>query len=114
LTKTITNPGTAGQNPYSYITGVTSAAYVTAVTLDFQPYNKMLIHILETGGAESMIYRIQGSVDGTNYVIIVAATNVAASGEEYETFTDAWRRLRVQVIDDSGHAAYRIMWQKKA
>lgn len=102
------------ENPRGNTTGTTTAAYVTALTKTFQNYSKMLLHIIETGGAQSMKYKIHGSVCGTTWHEIVAATDLAASADEYETITDAWSFIRVQVIDDSGHATYNICWSMKA
>ena len=102
------------ENPRGSTTGTTTAAYVTALTQDFRNYSKMLFRIRETGGAESLKYKVHGSVCGVSWEEIVPETTVALSSSDYETFTDAWCFIRIQVIDGSGHADYTICWCMKA
>lgn len=113
MTKKLENPYMGKQNPRGNKTGTTAAAYATAKCLNVMNYSKILFHILETGGAQSLKYKVEASVCGSVWHEVVAETTVAASADEYETITDAWSLVRVRVVDGSGHATYNVCWQLK-
>ena len=95
----------------------TTAGYVTiASTKFYQEFAKLLIHVFETGGAQSIIYRVQASndVDFDGVETLADAEEnvtwtVAASGSDFQTICDCWGWVRVQVINGSGIGAARCI-----
>jgi len=106
MTKTISNPqgGTPAYKLYQSGSLVSTAAYAQIGIQYRAGYKKTLIYLRETGGAESFMYRIQLGITQTILETIKTDVSVAASGTAYETLTDAWPWVKVDIIDDSGHA----------
>jgi hypothetical protein len=53
--------------------------------------------VRNTGGTNSANYRVQGSVDGTNWVEVVAEQTLAAGLSAKQHVNDYWTHLRVQI-----------------
>ena len=95
----------------------TTAAYVTiASTRVTGEFAKLLFHVFETGGAQSITYRIQASndvdFDGVETLADQAGNTswtIAASGSDYQSLCDCWGWVRVQVINGSGIGAARCI-----
>ena len=95
----------------------TTAAYVTLASTRFdEAFDQLLIHVFETGGAQSITYRVQASndadFDGVETLTDSAgdaAWTVAASGSDFQTICDCWGWVRVQVINGSGIGAARCI-----
>ena len=93
----------------------TTAGWVTIASINFIPeFDKLLIHVFETGGAQSIQYRLQASNDsGFAGVETLAdadgnvAWTIAASGSDWQTLCDCWNYVRVQVINGDGVGAAR-------
>lgn len=119
MTKRIYLPtGYQAENPWyqkddtsenAYAAGTDSVAYM-------RNFSKCLFHILNTDGANSLTYKAEGTIDLTNYEEIVAETVLAAGATGYETFTDAWRRIRIRIKSTVGgsHATFTTLLMKKA
>ena len=95
----------------------TTAAWVTIASITFYVmFTKLLIQVFETGGAQSIQYRVQASNDsGFAGVKTLADANddvawtVAASGVDWQTLCDGWRYIRVQVINGDGVGTARCI-----
>ena len=95
----------------------TTAAWATiASTRLYSEFAKLLIHVFETGGAQSIRYRIQASndvdFDGVETLtdsLGNAAWTIAASGSDFQTVCDCWGWIRVQVANGSGIGAARCI-----
>ena len=95
----------------------TTAGWVTiASTKFFQEFAKLLIHVFETVGAQSIQYRVQASndvdFDGVETLqdsLGNAAWTVAASGSDFQSLCDCWGWVRVQVINGDGIGAARCI-----
>lgn len=82
--------------------GVSPAYWTTIV--------KGTIVLRETGGANGALYWVQGTLDGTNWVTLKKDQPLIASGIVYETITDLWAQLQIQIIDAiaASHATVEI------
>jgi hypothetical protein len=72
--------------------------------------DKATIMLTETGGANGALYQVQASLDGTNWVTLKTDVALAASAVVYETITDLWTQLRINIIDaiPASHATVAI------
>lgn len=115
MTKRIISSGRPPKPVTGSGSGTTAAAYASALNIsNFKNYSKAVILLVETGAAESLKYRLRGSIAGTYWEVIVAEAVLAASGQKAITVTDAWGQLNLQVKDDSGHADYACKYMMKA
>ena len=88
----------------------TTAGWVTIASIKFLVmFTKLLIHVFELGGAQTIQYRVQASnnaeFDGVETLTDSrgnAAWTVAASGSDFQTLCDCWNYVRVQVINGDG------------
>ena len=78
--------------------------------------SRLLIHVFETVGAQSIQYRVQASndvdFDGVETLADVlgnVAWTVAASGSDFQTICDCWGWIRVQVTNGTGIGAARCI-----
>ena len=98
-------------------TQATTAGWVTIGTIKFtQQFDRLLIHIFETVGAQSIQYRVQASndvdFDGVETLEDAdgnAAWTVAASGSDFQSLCDCWGWVRVQVINGDGIGTARCI-----
>ena len=97
------------------ISGTTTASYVAAIDIDTRGYGaqgKLLLIINNTTAATtSMKYKIDGYAqsNSTYFVPIKAETSIAAATQVVQTDVDkGYARVVVSIIDDSGHATYKI------
>ena len=111
MTKTIYNPST--QLPYrthTVSTTATTNAYVTLGTLYLTDCTKTNIWLKETN-VNAVMYSIDGSQDGgTTWENLKTNQDLAKNASAYETITDLWTRIRVQIIDKVGgtHGSVRM------
>ncbi len=88
----------------------TTAGWMTiASSKFFTMFTKLLFHVFETAGAQSIQYRVQASnnaeFDGVETLEDRegnVAWTVAASGTDYQTLCDCWNYIRVQIINGDG------------
>lgn len=71
-------------------------AYATFLTAYVYPWQNKLIYVIENN-VNAITYSVDGSVDNANWVRIVTDQAIAKNGSDYQTVTDAWIWLRVQV-----------------
>lgn len=95
----------------------TTAGWETIASIKFiSEFTKLLIHIFELGGAQSIQYRVQGSNDD-GYARVVTledrygnvAWTIAALGVDFQTLCDCWGYVRVQVINGTGIGTARCI-----
>lgn len=95
----------------------TTAGWVTIVSLRVTgEFAKLLIHVFETGGAQTIQYRVQASNDAAFGGLETLADSVgnvawtvAASGSDFQTLCDCWSWVLVQVINGDGVGAARCI-----
>lgn len=88
----------------------TTGAWVTIVSNKFSTmFTKLLIHVFELVGAQSIRYRVQASnnaeFDGVETLLDREGNvewTVAASGSDFQTICDCWNYVRVQVRNGTG------------
>ncbi len=88
----------------------TTAGWVTIISNKFSTmFTKLLIHVFELAGAQSIQYRVQASnnaeFDGVETLADKegnVAWTVAASGSDFQTLCDCWNYVRVQVMNGTG------------
>jgi len=84
---------------------VTTDAYADILEISREDVDLpvILIEVLEIGGVNGITYRVLASEDATNWKQLTSNVDsltewpVAASGHSYQTLTDAWLNLKVQV-----------------
>jgi len=99
------------------ISQATTAGWVTIVTITRgEEWSRLLIHVLETAGAQSIQYRVQASNDSTFAGVETLADadgnvawTVAASGSDFQSLCDCWGWVRVQVINGTGVGTARCI-----
>ncbi len=91
------------------VTQDTTAGWVTIASTNFLSNTKLLIHVFELAGAQTIQYRVQASsnaeFDGVETLADREgniAWTVAASGSDFQTLCDCWNYVRVQVINGDG------------
>lgn len=84
---------------------VTTAAYATlhsGMLGTLQGYtagNKRCLILLRETAGQNVMYSIDVSLDGINWVNLKTNVDLPANQIAYETLTDAWEQLRTQIID---------------
>jgi len=79
---------------------VTTAAYVIyGMAHGWVGKDKATIMLIETGGVNGALYQIQGSLDGINWTTLKTDAPLVASGVVYETISNLWTQLRINIID---------------
>ena len=95
----------------------TTAAWVTIASTKFtSEFAKLLVHVFETVGAQSIQYRIQASndVDFDGVETLAdrfgnVAWTVAASGSDFQSICGCWGWIRVQVANGTGVGVARCI-----
>ena len=90
--------------PYRTHTVATKAstnAYVTLGTLYLATSTKTTIMLRETN-VNAVMYSIDLSMDNIKWKNKVTDQDIAKNAIEFETITDLWRYVRVQIIDKVG------------
>jgi hypothetical protein len=80
---------------------VSTNAFASALKIKTSFANKLLIHLKEHN-TNDIRYKILGSMDDVVYETLVASTLLATNTSAYETLTDPWEYLDVQIIDNVG------------
>lgn len=96
-------------------TGITTSAFVDgATTVDAACFETLAIVMKNTGGSNGLAWKILASIDGTNFVEVVASANVAAGaiGTAYAVSPAPYRYYKVQVEDQvaSSHTTYSVSY----
>jgi len=86
---------------HTVATTATTNAYVTLGTLYLSGCTKTNIWLRETN-VNAVMYSIDGSMDNTNWTNLKTDQDIAKNASVYETLTDLWRYVRVQIIDKVG------------
>ena len=77
----------------------TTSAYVSALKVKVPPHIKgLLIHLAEDN-VNAVKFKILGSSDDSRYEMLKGDTIIAKNGSTYETLTDAWLWVDIQVKD---------------
>jgi len=85
------------RRPNFQATEQTSAdAYATKLVAFVYPWVNKLIYIKENN-VNAITYSIDGSVDRVNWERILTDEAIAKNGADYQTNTDAWKWLRIQI-----------------
>ena len=78
----------------------TTTAMVSALKLKVPPQmSRLLIHVKENN-TNAIKYQVLASNDDVTYETLKAATTVAKNGSTYETLSDPWLWVDVQVQDN--------------
>lgn len=72
-------------------------SYANILKRDIRDVKKLTVYLIETGGSNDILFKIQGSMDDSNWEDLKAETTLAASGTAYETLTDNWLHIRIQI-----------------
>jgi len=87
------------QTPY-YTTTVqktSTNAYVSMSALWIANVKNIVLTLRETGGVNAVLYKIETSMDCTNWKEKKAETTLNASGHVEHGLTDTWRWIQVQI-----------------
>lgn len=77
--------------------GQTSTDTETNIVLAYvYPWQNKLVYIKENN-VNAISYRIDGSMDKVNWVNLHALADIGKNGDDYQTLTDAWVWIRVQI-----------------
>lgn len=85
---------------------VTTASYVASLKVRILDAEKTLIYIKETGGAQSIYYKIMGRLkadDADSEKTIKTETSIAANGSAIWSITDPYEDIWIEIKDNSGH-----------
>ena len=91
----------------------TGAAYADLLVIDNRNNRELLVTLVETGGAQSLHYKILASIkDGdiqpsnsdVSYQELRTETALAANGKTHELIVAGWKWIIVQVKNNSGSA----------
>ena len=97
--------------------GTSTAAYVTALTLELNPYKSTTIFISNGDDTSSLTYKVVGyaKMTGTLTQDIVSATTLAqgADTDIVQIVDVPYAKALVQVIDGDGHADYVIEYTQE-
>lgn len=102
------------QNITGVVTGTTTSAYVEALSIDTRGYGvqgKLVLIINNTHATLTMKYKIDGYAEpnSTYFVPIKAEASISAVTQVVQTDVDkGYAKVVVSVIDNSGHATYKI------
>jgi len=98
-------PSLQTDKDHVHTTGPVSTADYVAIVDDLYigDAQKLLIFMGETAGVNGITFRISASMLGSTYHVLPnGVVVVAADGTDYRALTDAWRYLRVELIDTVG------------
>jgi|TARA_R100001530_G_scaffold106954_2_gene74732 hypothetical protein len=91
-------------------TGTSANAYVAVQETDVAAFRTTIHYIKDTDGANGITYKIEATIDGTNYETIKAEATLAAGADYFETDTDAWDSVKISIkstVSDS-HGTYSV------
>lgn len=71
-------------------------SYVTEILAYVLPWQNKIVYVKENN-VNAISYSVDGSMDGTDWHNLVTDVAVAKNGDSYQTLTDAWVWLRVQI-----------------
>lgn len=99
-------------------TGTTTASFVdTATVVDTIGFESLAVTLKNTGGSNGLAWKLLGSINGTDYVEIVASANVAfgAIGTPYAIALAPYRYYKTQVEDQvsASHTTYSVSYLVK-
>jgi len=98
-------------------TGTSTAAYVTALTLELNPFKSTTIFVNNADDTSSLKYKILGyaKMTGTLTQDIVSETELAQGADtDISNIVDVpYAKAVVQVIDGDGHADYKIEYTQE-
>ncbi len=80
----------------------TTAAYVDSLVFDKRLFKTALITIKEKGGAQSIYYKVLGSIDPKDWHEIQGETSLAAAGHVAFNMSDPWTWVKLQAKNNSG------------
>lgn len=75
-----------------------TATFASALKIKVHFTGKMLIQLKEDN-TNAIDYQILASMDDTDWFTLKASTTIAKNGSAYETLTDPWTDLDVQIKD---------------
>tara|TARA_Y100000310_G_C20552636_1_gene748899 strand:- start:466 stop:822 length:357 start_codon:yes stop_codon:yes gene_type:complete len=78
-------------------TGTTTDAYVAVQETDVAAFRTTIHYVKNTGGANGLKYKIEGTIDGSNYEELKTETTLASGVDYFETDTDAWDSIKISV-----------------
>jgi hypothetical protein len=80
----------------------TGANYLDSMIFDKRAFNTVVITIAETGGAQSVYFKILGCIDPRDWHELQGETSLAASGHIAFSLSDAWAFVKIQPKNNSG------------
>ena len=88
---------------------IAAAGYVSALKIQVPPHiTNLLIHIVENN-VQSVYYKILGQTRaGGEEQVLKAQTLIAQDGSTWETLSDPWLYVDVQILDGAGHGSVNI------
>ena len=97
----------------STITSTVSASDTgSPISVWLEKFYKVTILLRETGSGNAITYKIDASMDSSNWQALKTATQISAGSKAYETLTDPWKFLKITVQDvtsgSSGSCEYFV------
>jgi hypothetical protein len=80
----------------------TGAAYADSLIFDKRVMKTVVISIKETGGAQSIYYKVLACIDPEDWHELQGETSLVASGHVALTVSDPWAFLKLQAKNNSG------------
>jgi hypothetical protein len=77
---------------------VTTNAYATCVQINFGGWDRLLMQLSESAG-QNVMYSLDASIDGSLWTNLKTNVDLLASGTQWESLTDLWPYVRIQIID---------------
>lgn len=98
-------------------TGTSTAAYVTALTLELNPFKSTTIYVNNADDTSSLKYKIlaYAKFTGTLTTDLVSETELAQGADtDIISITETpYAKFVIQVIDGDGHADYKIEYTQE-
>lgn len=91
----------------------TTASYADLLLIDNRKNRELLISLVETGAAQSLLYKVLASIDDAtsqpastdaSYHTLITDVSITASGKDYQILAAPWKWVVVQVKNNSGAA----------
>lgn len=107
------------KNGYSYESSPTrlisdnetsTNSYVSMGSARIEDFSKMTIYLRETGGANDVLFKIDVSMDNANWINVKAEDTLSASEKHYETLSDVWHYVRVQIKSAVAGSHGTVQW----
>lgn len=91
------------------LTGVTTAAYVTALDWKTQELGEKTMLLVNTHATLTLMYKLFGYATPQGLDILLVSETTLNPGEVAEFhYSKQWCCLKLQVIDGTGHATYAL------